>query len=86
MLYEASFSGILRIIFWILIISFLVRLVARLALPHVIKKAEQKMNEHMRTRGHHPPRKEGEVTVEQKKEQRPSGQSGDYVDYVEIKD
>ena len=88
MIYEASLSGILRIIFWILVISFVIRLVARMALPHVIRKAEEKMRERSREygRSQQPPRSEGEITIEKGKNARAGSGGGDYVDYVEIKD
>jgi len=88
-LYEASLSNVLRIVLWLILISFIIRLVARLALPIVIKKAEQRMRENQsgQTRSHQPPRKEGEVTVEKNGDR--SGNTprdGDYVDYVEIRE
>lgn len=87
MMYEASFSGILRIILWILIISFIIRLVARLALHHVIRKADERMKENIRRQeeARRPQRPEGHVTIENDKKQK--GKSGDdYVDFVELKD
>jgi len=88
MIYEASFSGILRIIFWMLIISFIIRIVVRLAMPHVIKKGEQVMRERMKQMHEQqkPPRHEGEVTVENKTKKDGKRDDGDYVDYVEIRE
>jgi hypothetical protein len=87
MLYEASLSGILRIIFWILVVSFIIRLVARLALPHVMRKADERMKEHMRRQeeARRPQRPEGHVTIENNRSGKP-GSGDDYVDFVELKD
>jgi hypothetical protein len=87
----ASFSGLLRIIFWLLLISFLVRLVARLALPYVIRKASEKMNEQHRSQhSSQPQRPPGDVRVEtkpgQQKSNGPSDNDGEYVDFKEIKE
>jgi hypothetical protein len=87
MIHEASLSGILRIIFWILVISFIVRLVARLALPHVVRKANERMNENIRRQdeARRPARPEGHVTIENDAA-RKTKSGDDYVDFVEIKD
>jgi hypothetical protein len=87
--YESSLSGVLRIILWLILISFIIRLIARLALPVVIKKADQAMRERAAAyqNQNQPPRPEGQVTVE--KNNGGSGKKadgGDYVDYVEIRD
>jgi hypothetical protein len=87
MFYEASLSGILRIIFWILVVSFIIRLVARMALPHVMRKADERMKEQMRRQeeSRRPQRPEGHVTIENSRS-RKSGSGDDYVDFIELKD
>lgn len=89
MFYEASAAGVLRIIFWIVVISFLFRLIARMALPYAMKKAEQNMRERMNNyqQSQQPKRSEGDVSIQSegaKGKRNPS--EGEYVDYVEIKD
>jgi hypothetical protein len=86
---EASFGGIFRVLLYILLFSFLIRLVARMAMPYVLRKGEEAMRE--QARRHHETfnaqhRKEGEVTIE--KENKGKGRSGndEYVDFVEVKD
>lgn len=88
MVYEASFSGVLRILFWIFAIAFLIRLIANMALPHVMRKAEEKMRENARRYNENarPPRPEGQVTVEKGSKGGQNKSDGDYVDFVEIKD
>jgi len=83
----ASISGLLRIVFWLLLISFLVRLVARLALPHVIRKASEKMNNQYNAQ--QPPRKPGDVRVETPKktpDTQDIAKDAEYVDFKEIKE
>jgi len=89
MFYEASVSGVLRIIFWIIAISFLLRLIARLALPYVMKKAEENMRQKMNDfqNNQRPPRQDGDVSIQSgAKNHGSSSKEGEYVDYVEIKD
>lgn len=88
MIYEASLSGIIRIIFWLVLISFIIRLIARLATPYVVKKAEETMRQRAEQyrRQQQPQRREGEVTVEKTTKTAGKSVSGDYVDYVEVKD
>ena len=92
MIHEASFSGILRILFWIFLISFIVRLVARLALPVVVRKSQEHMRNQMeeamrRQRAQSSAtRPEGSVTVEKPSSKGTSSQDGDYVDFVEVKE
>jgi hypothetical protein len=87
---EASLSGVIRIIFYILLASFIIRLIARLALPYVIRKSEQAMREKAAEfyarKQQEEYRKEGEVRVEKNKNTGSSKKDeGDYVDFIEIK-
>ena len=88
MVYEASLAGILRIIFWILVVSFVIRLIARLAIPHVVRAAQERMHEQMRNQQHarEERRPEGEVRVESHPNNKSKNNDGEYVDYVEIKE
>lgn len=88
MVYEASLGGIVKIILWILFISFIIRLVARLAIPHVVRAAQDRMQEQMRNqqRAREDQRREGEVRVESNTRNKGRKDDGDYVDYVEIKE
>lgn len=89
MIYEASFYGALRIIFWILLISFIIRLVVRMATPYVVKKSEDVLRRRMeefqnqQRQQNQPSRSEGEVTIESRK---PRKDDGEFTDYVEIKE
>jgi hypothetical protein len=86
---EASLSGVLRIILYLIIASAVIRFIARLAVPYVVQKSQENMRkqaeEFMRQR--EPQRPEGEVRVQSNQNKNKSNQAdGEYVDYVEIKD
>lgn len=88
MIYEASFSGVLKIIFWFFVIAFIIRMVARMAMPYVVKKGEEHLRQRMQQmqQQQQPIRKEGEVTIEKKNASQSKNSDGDFVDYVEIKE
>ncbi len=86
---EASIGGVFRILFYILLFSFLVRLLARMAMPYVLRKGEEAMREQARRQHeafHSQNRKEGEVTVEKETKNKSRKDNDDYVDFVEITD
>ena len=86
MIYEASWRGLFNFIFWLIAISFILRLFARLATPYVVRKAQEQMRDQMHHNDNHmheqTRRKEGEVTVEKNRKPQPE----EYSDYTEIKD
>lgn len=88
MIQEASISGVIKIIFYLILFSMIIRIIARLALPIVVKKAESKMREQAEEfqRRNAPQRPEGDVKIEMNKKGNSKSQDGEYVDYVEIKD
>lgn len=92
MIYEASFTGLIRIIFYIIAVSFIIRLIARMALPYVVKNSQEAMKEQARRfyeqqqQQARPARKEGEVTIEKNNSSSKSNGKEEYVDFVEIKD
>ena len=59
-----------------------------MALPIVMKKAEERMRQHANQFGEQPrpQRNEGEVTIEGGSKNSDRKSKEDYVDYVEIKD
>jgi hypothetical protein len=88
MIMEASISGVIRIIFYILLFSALLRLIARLAVPYVVKKSQENLRKQAENfyQQQQPQRPEGEVRVESKANKNSKSNDGEYVDYVEIKD
>lgn len=85
MIHEASFRGLFNFIFWLIAISFILRLIARLATPYVVRKAQEHMRNQMNNHGFREDatvRPEGQVTVEKKTNK----EREEYTDYIEIKD
>jgi hypothetical protein len=85
---EASISGVIRIIFYLLLFSALFRLILRLAVPYVVKKSQENLRKQAENfyQQQQPQRPEGEVRVESKVNKNSKSNDGEYVDYVEIKD
>lgn len=88
MIMEASISGVIRIIFYLLLFSALFRLILRLAVPYVVKKSQENLRKQAENfyQQQQPQRPEGEVRVESKVNKNSKSNDGEYVDYVEIKD
>ncbi|HRG17771.1 MAG TPA: DUF4834 domain-containing protein [Flavobacterium lutivivi] len=79
----ASFNGLLRTILWIFAIYYIMKFLARLLLPVVVKKTFEKAEEHIRqqqeqyTQQNSTPKN----TTEKPKEKKVVGE---YIDYEEI--
>ena len=74
MMMESSFSGFIRMLFWFFVISFLLRFLMRM---YFTARYTRQSADH---------RREGDVTVEQKRKSRTLADEGEYVDFIEIKD
>ncbi|MEY3399524.1 MAG: hypothetical protein RL220_2118 [Bacteroidota bacterium] len=84
MIQEASIGGVIKIIFYILVVSAVIRFVAYLATPYVVRRAEEELKSRMRQ--NQPPRKEGEVTIQpNSKSSGKADDRGEYVDFEEVK-
>lgn len=84
----ASFSGFIKAIFYILIAYYVIKFVAKLFLPVVVRKVAQKAEENIRQQyerqqSYRNPREKGPETP---KATRPADTKkiGEYVDYEEI--
>ena len=82
MVFEASFTGVLRMVLIILAIYFLVRLLGRLLKPFMDSNAPPRNGRDER-------RREGDVTIEytdKKKKRRNKNDDGegDYIDFEEL--
>lgn len=85
--YESSLAGVFRIIFWLVLISLLVRVVARLAIPLVVRHSSEQLRKTMENTHRNNQRSEGTVTVENKKSSlTSSAEKSEYVDFVEMKE
>ncbi len=93
---EASLTGLLRTIAIIVIVIFVLRLLARIFMPVIMKSQMEKMQQHMRNQANFQQqqqqqnekvKQEGDVTIEyikKKKNQQSSDNDDDYVDYEVI--
>jgi hypothetical protein len=89
----ASFSGLLKTIFYIVLFYYIFRFAMRLLLPMLLRKAVEKAEENMRRqagdrgpfendpRRMQPEKPRGQSTGEQAKE---TGKVGEYIDFEEI--
>ena len=90
---EASFSGLIRTLFYIISFYYIFRFLAKLFLPIVVKKVVEKASEnmHQQQQRHYQDSwqrsADGETTIynmDNVKKSRETKKVGDYVDYEEI--
>jgi predicted Holliday junction resolvase-like endonuclease len=82
----ASFTGILRTLFYIVLFYYIFKFVMRLFLPVVLKKAVEKAEQNMRQHHQQSYSNRGETINEQPDAERPreTKKVGEYVDFEEI--
>ena len=83
---EASFSGVIRAIFYFIIFYYVFKFVVRLLLPIILRKAVSKAEENLRKQHYGRPREE-EPVINRNKPNVRSGKdknAGEYVDFEEI--
>lgn len=98
-IYEASFTGLVRTIIVIVLAILIIRLISRIILPFVLrylgKKASEKASEHMRNQfnqredsGGRVIKDDGNIRVEYMNKKRNKNDNddddGEYVDYEEV--
>jgi len=86
-------TGFIRVLLIFALIYFIVRILFRYVLPFLLKRFINRKMEEMSGRAnnyqHKEPRREGEITVDYKpsdKKKRNKKNTGDYVDFEEIKE
>lgn len=89
MLQEASVVGVVKIILFMLLIYYGVKILSRLFAPFLLKYVAKKASEKFGDFFNKPPQpktqKEGEITIDKIPKQKQSNKDvGDYVDYEEI--
>lgn len=75
LVYESSLWGVIRILLWIIFISYLLRLIARMSVNYAMNKTKEELERHARQEAQR---------AEKNKPKKPP--VGEYVDYIEIKD
>jgi flagellar biosynthesis/type III secretory pathway M-ring protein FliF/YscJ len=73
-MYTASLWGVIRILLWIIFISYLLRMIARMSVNYAMNKTREELERQQRQATAQPSTKKNQTPV------------GEYVDYIEIKD
>ncbi len=73
-IYTASLWGVFRILLWIIFISYLLRMIARMSVNYAMNKTREELERQQRQATAQPSPKKNQTPV------------GEYVDYIEIKD
>ena len=76
----ATLGGVIRTIFWIILISYLLRFIARMSVQYAMNKTQEEMQRQFRQQQQH---YSNQNRPEEPKRKEPVGE---YVDYIEIKD
>jgi len=83
---EASVPGFIRTLFWIVALYFILKFLARLFFPVIMKKMVQKAEEQMRKQHQSQNEKDFTATSKQSNSEKPkeTKKVGDYIDYEEV--
>lgn len=81
LLVYATLGGVIRTIFWIILISYLLRFIARMSVQYAMNKTQEEMQ-----RQFHQQQQYQQQQYQQKQSPRSKDPVGEYVDYIEIKD
>lgn len=73
----ASFTGLVKIIFWLIVVSSIFRFFIKLTANYAVRKVNEEVNRQ---------RKEGEVHIQNSQNSQKPTPEGEYVDFIEIKD
>lgn len=80
LLVYATLGGVIRTIFWIILISYFLRFIARMSVQYAMNKTQEEMQRQFH--------QQQQYQQYQNKQHPPKGHEpvGEYVDYIEIKD
>jgi hypothetical protein len=76
----ATLGGVIRTIFWIILISYLLRFIARMSVQYAMNKTQEEMQRQFQQQQH---QQQYQNKQQSSKSHEPVGE---YVDYIEIKD
>jgi hypothetical protein len=74
----ASLTGLVKIIFWLIVVSSIFRFFIKLTANYAVRKVNEEVKQQQR--------REGEVHIQKETKTRKSAPEGEYIDYIEIKD
>ena len=76
----ATLGGVIRTIFWIILISYLMRFIARMSVQYAMNKTQEEMQRQFH-------QQQQQQQYQNKQQSSKSHEPvGEYVDYIEIKD
>ena len=75
----ATLGGVIRTIFWIILISYLLRFIARLSVQYAMNKTQEEVQRQFQ-------QQQRQQAHRHKSETKTKEPVGEYVDYIEIKD
>lgn len=83
---EASFNGFIKMIFWLIIFYYVVKFLAKIFLPILVKKAVEKVSENFQQNQNYNNNNQDEIIENTKKstQYNKDKKVGDYVDFEEI--
>ena len=83
---EASFNGFIKMIFWLIIFYYVVKFLAKIFLPILVKKAVEKVSENFQQNQNYNNNNQDEIIENTKKstQHNKDKKVGDYVDFEEI--
>lgn len=80
---EASFTTLIKTIFWIIAIYYIVRFLARLFLPVLAKKMVEKASEQFQQQ-YKNAQEEQESSIKKSNQPQQTQKVGEYIDYEEV--
>ena len=79
----ATLGGVIRTIFWIILISYLLRFIARMSVQYAMNKTQEEMQRQFQQQQQQQQQQQYQNKHQSSKSHEPVGE---YVDYIEIKD
>ena len=82
---EASFNGFIKMIFWLIVFYYAVKLLAKIFLPILVKKAVEKAGEKFQQNQQNQTNAKEDIIINKKSDQPTEKKKvGEYVDFEEI--
>jgi hypothetical protein len=82
----ASFTGLIKTVFWILIIFYAFKFIARLLMPFLMRKMMQNAEKNFQNFQNKAQQKQSEPVQNNFQSTKVKKQVGEYIEYEEIKD
>ncbi len=83
---EASFNGLLKAVFYILLFYYIFKFLARLFLPVIVKKVAQKAEEQFKQQYQNQQKSSNSAPIPTSDKPRETKKVGEYIDFEDIKE